>query len=86
MQLLGIVMLVTLLKKVMENKSALLAGILAGLNSPTEVYADHHYSRLHGSDKERLRGDVSRIGNDFSRVIEREHGQKQEPSKYKLHK
>lgn len=58
----------------MRNKSALLAGILAGLASPGTVMAETKYPRLGGNDMARLRGDVARVGGDFSTVINREHG------------
>lgn len=61
-------------KAIMKNKSALLAGILAGISAPSTIYTDRTYPKLHGSDMDRLRGDVSRIGGDFSRVIEQENG------------
>ena len=64
-------------KIVMKNKSTLLAGILAGMSSPATIYAQPSYPRLAGSDMERLRGDVSRVGNDFSTVIDNEHAKEQ---------
>ncbi|MFC3107426.1 hypothetical protein ACFQAT_07975 [Undibacterium arcticum] len=64
----------------MKNKSALLAGILAGMSSPATIYAQPSYPRLVGSDMERLRGDVSRVGNDFSTVIDSEHAKEQAAS------
>ena len=67
----------TLWKLVMKNKSALLAGILAGISAPSTIYAQPSYPSLPGSDMERLRGDVSRVGNDFSTVIDREHAKEQ---------
>jgi hypothetical protein len=60
-------------KIAMKTKSALLAGILAGISSPVTLYAQPSYPRLAGSDMDRLRGDVSRVGKDFSTVINREH-------------
>jgi hypothetical protein len=64
-------------KLVMKNKSALFAGVLAGITSPATIYTQTTYHALHGTDVERLRNDVSRIGNDFSTVIERENGKEQ---------
>ena len=45
----------------MGNKSALLAGILAGLASPGTVKAETKYPRLDGNDMARLRSDVARV-------------------------
>ncbi|MFD2271377.1 hypothetical protein ACFS07_10255 [Undibacterium arcticum] len=59
----------------------MLAGILAGMSSPATIYAQPSYPRLVGSDMERLRGDVSRVGNDFfSTVIDSEHAKEQAAS------
>lgn len=51
------------------RSSALLAGLLAGIVSPSSIYAKTEYPRLKGSDLSRLRGDASRIGADFYKVI-----------------
>lgn len=64
----------------MKNKSALLAAILAGMSSPATVYASSSYSRPTGSDLERLRGDVLRVGNDFHTVIDNEYAKEQTTS------
>lgn len=64
-------------KIVMKNKSALLAGILAGMSSPATIYAQPSYPRLAGSDMERLRGDVSRVGHYFYSVIDSEYAKEQ---------
>lgn len=60
----------------MQNKSALIAGILAGIASPGTIGAPVQFERLQGTDLGRLRGDVARVGQDFSTVIERERGHK----------
>ena len=57
----------------MRNKSAFFAGILAGIASPATIFANSNYPPLRGSDIERMRGDVERVGNNFATVIEREH-------------
>lgn len=56
----------------MKNKSALFAGILAGLASPGSAFTANTYARLDGLDVSRLRGDVEKVGLDFSNVIARE--------------
>jgi len=71
-------------KLIMKNKSALFAGIMAGMSSPASVYAESAYPRLHGSDMDRMRSDVLRIGSDFSKVIEQENGKKQATHKHEF--
>ena len=61
---------------IMQSKSALIAGILAGIASPGSIGAPVKFERLHGTDLGRLRGDVARVGRDFSTVIDRERGDK----------
>ena len=58
----------------MQSKSALIAGILAGIVSPSSIGAPVKFERLQGTDLGRLRGDVARVGRDFATVIERERG------------
>lgn len=60
----------------MDNKSALIAGILAGLAAPASLFAAPEYPRIQGQDLARLRSDVKRVGIDFSTVIARENGKK----------
>ncbi len=52
----------------------LIAAVLSGLALPATVLANHQFTRVAGSDLQRLRGDASRVGADFSNVIAREHG------------
>jgi len=59
----------------MRKRTALLAGVLSGLASSGTVAQPARYPSLEGSDLNRLRGDVSRVGLDFSNVIARENGQ-----------
>ena len=65
----------------MQRKSALIAGILASLASPASFGVAVEYPRPQGSDLGRLRGDVARLGRDFSTVIEREHGKQKSSTK-----
>lgn len=51
-----------------------LAAVLDGVSLPATVYSRHHFPRVIGTDLERLRGDVKRVGGDFKTVIIREHG------------
>lgn len=62
----------------MRRNGALIAGILAGMASPGTLGAVE-YPRPQGSDVNRMRGDVHRVGRDFHAVIERENG-KQKPA------
>jgi len=62
---------------VMKNMTALLDGILAGIAAPSSIYTVQPYPQLQGSDVDRLRGDVWRVGGDFSRIIEQENVKKQ---------
>ena len=58
----------------MRHKDALIAGVLAGIASPGAVGASGNYRLPQSSDLQRMRGDVTRLGCDFSTVIKREHG------------
>jgi hypothetical protein len=57
----------------MDNKLKFFSGLLLGLTSTTAVYGDTTYPLLRGSDIDRLRGDVKKVGNDFNNVINREN-------------
>jgi hypothetical protein len=57
----------------MRSKSTLLAGILAGMSASASIYASPNYPKLIGTDTERLRGDIKRVGRHFSTVIDREN-------------
>lgn len=58
------------------HHGALLAGIIAGISSPAAIGAPVHFQRLQGGDMSRIRGDVARVGKEFSAVMERERGDK----------
>jgi hypothetical protein len=60
----------------MMKKSTLLSGILFGMTSSASVYSSTSYPPLRGSDLERLRGDVARVGSDFNKVISTEQKEK----------
>ena len=62
--------------QLMQRKSALIAGVLAGLTAPGSIGAAVDYPRPQGSDLGRMRGDMNRVGRDFSTVINRENGHK----------
>lgn len=55
----------------MKQTKALLAGLLAGIASPASIGGHVDYARLAGSDLSRMRGDVARVGRDFSIVIKK---------------
>ena len=65
----------------MQNKNALIAGVLAGLASPGSFASTVDYPCPRGNDLGRLRGDMARVGRDFSNVIKREHGKQKPASK-----
>lgn len=58
----------------MRNRSALFAGFFAGLAAPAAAFKKPDYARAPASDLARMRGDMMRISEDFSKVITREHG------------
>ena len=58
-----------------KQTRALLAGLLAGLAAPGSVFSAPGYPVLSGDDLARLRRGGERVGEDFRKVIEREHGQ-----------
>lgn len=60
----------------MNHTKALLAGILAGLSAPATMAQTPNYHNLQGSDLQRLRGDVARVGSTFNTVIARERSKK----------
>ena len=66
--------------RIMRNKTALIAGIVAGFSSPGSIGASAPYRLPQGSNLQRMRGDVARLGGDFATVIEREHGKQTTPS------
>lgn len=53
----------------MRRTKALLAGFLAGIASPLNLFEPRKYNRLKGDDLSRMRGDVERVGGDFARAI-----------------
>jgi len=59
----------------MKDRKSFVAGLLTGL-APPSVFEAGKYPNLEGSDMSRMRGDVERIGKQFSTVIDRENGKK----------
>lgn len=57
----------------MNLKLKFLSSLLFGMTSTTAIYGDTVYPHLHGSDTDRLRGDMDKIGKDFNKVINREN-------------
>lgn len=60
----------------MRSKSAFIAGLVAGIASPGTIGAQSNYKLPRGTDLNRMRGDVVRLGQDFKTVISREHGKR----------
>jgi hypothetical protein len=63
----------------MKSRKSFMAGILAGM-APPSPFQQSAYPALDGTDASRMRGDVERVGKQFSAVIDRENGQKTQPS------
>lgn len=59
----------------MKKSRTFMAGILSGL-APAPLSERGHYPSLQGTDTSRMRGDVVRVGKQFSTVIDRENGKK----------
>jgi hypothetical protein len=58
----------------MSRYRTFFSNIVLALAAPATLMASNDYPQLKGSDLERMRGDVGRIGSDFERVLEREQG------------
>lgn len=58
----------------------LIAAIIDGVALPGTVIERRSFSRMAGSDLERIRGDVQRVGSTFREVIDREHGHQKDTS------
>ena len=57
----------------------LIAAIIDGVALPGTVIERRSFSRMAGSDLDRIRGDVQRVGSTFREVIDREHGHQKDP-------
>lgn len=57
-----------------RRKHSFLGAFLSGVALPAEVEARHSFRHFTGSDLERIRGDVVRVGDTFKIVIDRENG------------
>lgn len=58
----------------MKNTS-FINGLMQGLTASASLYSATRYRRrVVGSDLQRLRGDMLRIGGDFQTVLSREYG------------
>jgi len=64
----------------MKDSKSFMAGVLAGL-APASVFERSKYPSLEGSDMNRMRSDVERVGKQFSTVIDRENGKKNQPAR-----
>lgn len=63
-----------------RRKRSFLGAFLSGVALPAEIESRHVYLHLAGSDVERIRGDVVRVGRGFKTVIHRENGHKKDLS------
>lgn len=57
----------------MANVKVLMADILFGMSAPARLFDKPSYPSLRGTDLDRLRGDVCRVGQDFTTVLNREN-------------
>lgn len=57
-----------------RDKRYFLRAFLSGIGLPAEVDSRRTFMHFSGSDMDRLRGDVTRVGAAFRTVIDREHG------------
>jgi hypothetical protein len=57
----------------------LLRALLNGIGAAADTYRSAKYPTAAGSDLDRMRGDVTRVGVDFNRVIERNIFDKPQP-------
>ncbi len=58
----------------MSRYRTFFSNIALALAAPATLMGSSDYPQLKGSDLERLRGDVGRVGRDFALVLERERG------------
>ncbi len=58
----------------MSRYRTFFSNIALALAAPATLIGSSDYPQLKGSDLERLRGDVGRVGRDFALVLERERG------------
>ncbi|MBN9410860.1 MAG: hypothetical protein J0H69_17080 [Burkholderiales bacterium] len=58
------------------RRKSLLSAILAGVALPATLIGAHDFTRVAGSDLDRIRGDVNRVGDSFRLVMKRENGKK----------
>ena len=61
----------------MQRRNALIAGVIGGIESPGSIGVSVNYPLPKGTDLQRMRADVERLGLDFSTVIRRENGKHQ---------
>ena len=58
----------------MKNVPAILTRLFTGLTSPVSVALPTKYIELQGSDLQRIRGDVARVGATFRTVLSQKAG------------
>ena len=58
---------------IMNRKLKFLSSLLFGMTSTTAVYGNITYPHLRGTDTDRMRGDMEKVGNDFNKIINREN-------------
>jgi hypothetical protein len=58
----------------MKHRSNFLTGLIAGISASIDTTPN--YPKLVGTDTERLQGDVRRVGEYFSTVIDRKNDER----------
>ena len=61
------------MKRNTRHKTTLLGAFLDGVALPAEVETRHRFRTVSGSDTDRLRGDVQRVGRMLGSVMKHEH-------------
>lgn len=64
-----------------RRKHSFLGAFLSGVALPAEVETRHSFRHLTGSDLDRIRGDVVRVGETFKLVIDRENGNQKDANR-----
>lgn len=60
-------------KNILKAK-ALIQGVFRGIESPADTFCANDYSYPHKSEREAMRGDWRRVGNELQRAIKRSDG------------
>ena len=67
------------MKYLTRRQSAFMAFVLEGVALPATLQTRHRFKPLAGSDLDRMRGDVGRIGQLFTHVMKHEREKTRHP-------